>query len=81
MPAAPGDLTVDRRGNTIDVQFVVPSANTDGTRPANVASAEIYALTAPAAGAPTIVVYSSAPASSRAPRTEAMVEPFWPMAT
>ena len=33
------------------------------------------------AGDATIVVYSSAPASSRAPRTEAMVEPFWPMAT
>lgn len=33
------------------------------------------------AGAATIVVYSRAPASSRAPRTAAMVEPFWPMAT
>ncbi len=29
----------------------------------------------------TIVVYSSAPASSRAPRTCAIVEPFWPIAT
>jgi hypothetical protein len=33
------------------------------------------------AGAATIVVYSSAPASSRVPRTEAIVEPFWPIAT
>ena len=33
------------------------------------------------AGAATIVVYSIAPASSRAPFTAAMVEPFWPMAT
>ena len=29
----------------------------------------------------SIVVYSSAPASSRTPRTAAMVEPFWPIAT
>ena len=33
------------------------------------------------AGAATIVVYSIAPASSSAPLTAAMVEPFWPMAT
>ncbi len=33
------------------------------------------------AGAATIVVYSSAPASSRAPRTAAIVEPFCPIAT
>ena len=33
------------------------------------------------AGDATIVVYSSAPASSRAARTAAMVEPFWPIAT
>ena len=33
------------------------------------------------AGDATIVVYSSAPASSRAPRTAAIVEPFWPIAT
>ena len=31
------------------------------------------------AGAATIVVYSMAPASSSAPFTEAMVEPFWPI--
>ena len=33
------------------------------------------------AGAATIVVYSIAPASSRAPLMAAMVEPFWPIAT
>ncbi len=33
------------------------------------------------AGEATMVVYSIAPASSRAPRTAAIVEPFWPMAT
>jgi hypothetical protein len=33
------------------------------------------------AGAATMVVYSSAPASSRAERMPAIVEPFWPIAT
>ena len=33
------------------------------------------------AGEATMVVYSMAPASSRVERTEAMVEPFWPIAT
>ncbi|CAM5260177.1 hypothetical protein SHIRM173S_09583 [Streptomyces hirsutus] len=33
------------------------------------------------AGAATMVVYSRAPFSSSARRTDAMVEPFWPMAT
>ncbi len=33
------------------------------------------------AGAATMVVYSSAPFSSSARRTDAIVEPFWPMAT
>ena len=33
------------------------------------------------AGDATMVVYSIAPASSSAPLTAAIVEPFWPMAT
>ena len=33
------------------------------------------------AGDATMVVYSIAPYSSSAPLTEAIVEPFWPMAT
>ena len=33
------------------------------------------------AGAATMVVYSIAPASSRAVRMAAIVEPFWPTAT
>lgn len=47
LPAPPADLAAVRRGNTVDLSFTVPAANTDGTRPANVASAEVYALTAP----------------------------------
>jgi hypothetical protein len=47
LPVAPENLTVTRRGNTIGLQFTAPSSNTDGTRPANVAAAEVYAITAP----------------------------------
>ena len=36
MPAAPAELTAARRGDTVELQFTVPAANTDGTRPANV---------------------------------------------
>ena len=52
LPVAPADLAADRRGNTVDLQFIVPSTNTDGTRPANVSAAEVYAITAPASAAP-----------------------------
>jgi hypothetical protein len=52
MPVAPADLVAERRGDTVDLQFTVPSTNTDGTRPANVSTAEVYAITAPASIAP-----------------------------
>ena len=48
LPNAPSDLVAARRGNTVDLSFTVPAVNTDGTRPANMASAEVYAITAPA---------------------------------
>ena len=41
----------------------------------------IVAAPASEAGAATMVVYSIAPASSRAVRMAAIVEPFWPTAT
>ena len=47
LPVPPADLTAARRGNTVAVSFSVPAANTDGTRPANVQSTEVYAITAP----------------------------------
>jgi predicted small lipoprotein YifL len=47
LPQPPADLVAERRGNTVDVHFTVPSTNTDGTRPANVATADVYAITAP----------------------------------
>jgi hypothetical protein len=46
LPAAPENLIAERRGDTVHLQFTVPSTNTDGTRPANVANAEVYAITA-----------------------------------
>jgi hypothetical protein len=52
LPVAPPDLVAARRGDTVGVSFTVPAANTDGTRPANVASADVYAITAPVAGPP-----------------------------
>lgn len=48
LPAAPADLRAERRGDSVTINFAVPSANTDGTRPANVARVEVYAITAPA---------------------------------
>jgi hypothetical protein len=45
LPAAPEAFTAVRRGDTVQVQFTVPSTNTDRTRPANVERVEIYALT------------------------------------
>jgi hypothetical protein len=47
LPVAPPDVVAARRGDTVAVTFTVPAANTDGTRPANVESAEVYAITAP----------------------------------
>jgi predicted small lipoprotein YifL len=47
LPVPPADLAALRRGDTVDVSFTVPAVNTDGTRPANVASADVYAITTP----------------------------------
>src|SRR5437867_4647372 len=46
MPAAPGEMRAERHGSTVDVEFSVPTANTDGTRPANVSRIDVYALSA-----------------------------------
>jgi hypothetical protein len=45
IPAAPADLRAERRGDTVEINLVVPSANTDGTRPADVERVEVYAIT------------------------------------
>jgi hypothetical protein len=48
IPTPPAEFTAERRGNTVDFRFIVPAANTDGTRPANVARVDVYALPPPA---------------------------------
>ena len=47
LPAPPADFTAQRRGSKVDLQFTVPSANIDGTRPANVERVEVYGFTGP----------------------------------
>ena len=47
LPGAPQNVVAERRGNIVDLQFTVPGTNTDGSRPANVSRAEVYAITAP----------------------------------
>jgi hypothetical protein len=47
VPVAPRDLTAQRRGDRVDLRFVVPAENTDGSRPANIERVDIYALTGP----------------------------------
>lgn len=49
IPTAPADLVAERRGNAVDLRLVVPAANTDGTRPADVERVEIYGYTGPRA--------------------------------
>jgi hypothetical protein len=47
VPAAPADFTVERRGDDVKLQFKVPAANTDGSRPANIERIDVYAFTGP----------------------------------
>ena len=47
LPVAPEGLVAERRGDMVNLQFTVPATNTDGTRPANVTLAEVYAITIP----------------------------------
>lgn len=47
IPAPPADFTAVRRGTEVDLQFTVPNANTDGTRPANVERMDVYAFSGP----------------------------------
>jgi hypothetical protein len=42
----PPEIRADRRGSTVELALVVPGANVDGTRPANISRVDVYALTA-----------------------------------
>jgi predicted small lipoprotein YifL len=43
---APPDVQANRRGSTVELAVVVPGANADGSRPANISRVDIYAITA-----------------------------------
>jgi hypothetical protein len=45
VPAPPPDFAAERRGDEVKLQFTVPSANTDGTRPADIDHIDVYAFT------------------------------------
>ena len=47
LPQPPAELTATRRGDTVDLQLSAPTANTDGSRPANVARVDVYAWAGP----------------------------------
>ena len=46
----PPDVQANRRGSVVELAVVVPGANADGTRPANISRVEIYAIT----GSPSV---------------------------
>jgi hypothetical protein len=48
VPEAPPEVVAGRRGDRVDIRVRVPSSNTDGTRPANIARLDVYAITGPA---------------------------------
>jgi hypothetical protein len=45
LPTPPANFTAERRGAVVDLRFDVPAANTDNTRPANIARVDVYAMT------------------------------------
>jgi predicted small lipoprotein YifL len=45
LPAAPANLSAERRGDDVRVQFTVPATNTDNSKPANVERVDVYAYT------------------------------------
>ena len=47
LPVAPTDVAATRRGSAVDVAVTMPASNTDGTRPANIARVDVYAITGP----------------------------------
>ncbi|HEX7582418.1 MAG TPA: hypothetical protein VF321_04965, partial [Gaiellaceae bacterium] len=47
LPQPPSELTATRRGETVDLQFSVPSVNADGSRPANVVRVDVYGFSGP----------------------------------
>src|SRR4026209_133695 len=47
LPVAPPEFSVQRRGSTVDIQFAVPSGDSDGSTPADLARVAVYPATGP----------------------------------
>jgi len=47
LPSPPAEFSAVRHGDAVDVDFLVPLANTDGSRPANLRRVDVYAYTGP----------------------------------
>jgi predicted small lipoprotein YifL len=45
IPTPPANFTAERRGSDVKVQFAVPTANTDGSKPANIERIDVYGFT------------------------------------
>jgi hypothetical protein len=45
LPVAPAELSAERRGSAVDLHFVVPAANTDGSRPGDIERVDVYGFT------------------------------------
>jgi hypothetical protein len=50
VPAAVSNITAARLGDDLTLQFAIPTANADGTTPADVARVDVFALTGDAQG-------------------------------
>ena len=46
LPNPPAEMKAERHGGDVDIQFNVPTTNTDGTRPANISRIDVYGMTA-----------------------------------
>jgi hypothetical protein len=56
LPSPPTDFTASRQGDDVTLKFTVPAANTDNSRPANIARVDVFAMTAAGAIAEADVV-------------------------
>jgi hypothetical protein len=61
LPVAPSGVTAARRATSVDITVTLPASNTDGTRPANIARVDVYAVTGPLGNATedTLIKYGT----------------------
>jgi predicted small lipoprotein YifL len=60
VPTPPGNFSVQRRGSTVAIDFVVPGGNTDGSTPGDVSRVDVFALTSPGSVTPDQIVRQGA---------------------